>query len=328
MHQPHINTPLSEIGTVLRRSQEVLVITHVSPDGDAIGSLLGLHWLLLSPGRKAARRVTLACADRVPAQFGFLPGADEIVQDPPARPWDVVVALDASDTHRLGSPFQPATYGSAPVVNLDHHITNLYFGQLNYVDPNAAATAQIVVRLAEEMGLKIGKEAALCLLTGLVSDTLGFRTSNVTPEVMATAMRLMKAGANLAEITERILNHMPLSLMRLWGLALAELRVEGQLVWTHITKEMRAQAGAPEESDGGLVSYLIKAPEARVAAVFAEKANGEVEVGLRARPGYDVSDVALSLGGGGHPQAAGCTIPGPLAEAEARVLPLLLSLSG
>ena len=218
--------------------------------------------------------MTLACADPVPAQFQWLPGANEIISAPPAGPWDVVVGLDASDGARLGSPFRPADFGAAPIVVIDHHVTNLRFGTLNYVDPSAVATSQIVVDLADALGAPIGQEAATCLLTGLVMDTLGFRTSNVTPQVMAVAMRLMEAGANLAEITERALNHKPLSSLRLWGQALANVQINGRVVWASITRQMREQVGAPLNGDGGLVNQLINAPEAVIAAVFSETAEG------------------------------------------------------
>jgi len=238
------------------------------------------------------------------------------------------VGLDASDGARLGSPFRPADFGAAPIVIIDHHITNLRFGTLNYVNPAAVATSQIVVDLADALGAPISREAATCLLTGLVTDTLGFRTSNVTPQVMAVAMRLMEAGANLAETTERTLNHKPLNTLRLWGQALANVQINGRVVWATITRQMRDQVDAPLNGDGGLVSQLIKAPEAVIAAVFSETAEGKIEISFRAKSGYDVSQIALSLGGGGHPQASGCTVAGPLTDAEARVLPMLLQAAG
>jgi bifunctional oligoribonuclease and PAP phosphatase NrnA len=300
---------------------------HIAPDGDAIGSLLALSWLLkaLPPGHE--RQVTLACADGVPVQFNFLPGYEEILSDPPSQPWDAIVAVDSSDARRLGACYRPDEYGDAPVLVLDHHATNLNFGTRNYVDPSAAATAQVIVDLADALRAPIGPEAATCLLTGLVTDTLSFRTSNVTPGVLYVAARLMEAGANLYGITERALTQKPLNVMRLWGLALTALRQEKGVVWTLITREMRVQANAPDTGDGGLASFLISAAEAKVAAVLSEKADGEVEIGLRACNGLDISRLALALGGGGHPQAAGCTIPGPLAAAEARLLPLLLDVS-
>ena len=335
--QPPRPTALTQIADVLRPARRVLAFSHVAPDGDAIGSLLGFGWLLHEMWGRSSEvfgdfgtppyQVCLTLADPVPAQFRFLPGVADIVAVPPAGPWDVVVALDASDALRLGAPFRPATYGETPIIVLDHHVTNLQFGALNYVDIAAAATSQILVDLADALGAAINREAAICLLTGLLMDTLSFRTSNVNARVMSTAMRLMEAGANLAEITERAMNHKPLSAMRLWGLALSDLKLSGQVLWTHITPAMRAQVAAPENGDGGLVGHLINAPEAKVSAVFSEKQDGRVEIGLRARPGYDVSGVALSLGGGGHPQAAGCTVAGPLATVEARVLPMLLAAS-
>ncbi|PKO23081.1 MAG: hypothetical protein CVU38_06005 [Chloroflexi bacterium HGW-Chloroflexi-1] len=329
MNATQTSTPLTDIAAILRRAQRVLAICHISPDGDAIGSLLGFGWLMhgrsgtAGAGPTQERGITLACVDNVPTPYRSLPGATEIISDPPDWPWDVVVALDASDPQRLGGLFRPDRYGKTPIINLDHHVTNLRFGDLNYVDTQAAATAQIMVDLADALGVPIGREAATCLLTGLVTDTLSFRTSNVTAQVMATALRLMEAGANLAEITEQAMNYKPLSMMRLWGLALARVRLQGEIIWTDITGEMRAQAGAADDGDGGLTSFLIRAPEAKVSVVFSETPKGQVEIGFRARPGYNVSGVALSLGGGGHPQAAGCTISGSLAAAHTRVLPLL-----
>lgn len=322
---------LTEIARLLLGARRVLALSHIAPDGDAIGSLLGFGWVLAAAWRNAgddAGRVFVpVCADPVPAQFQWLPGSDRIMVAPPPGPWDVVVGLDASDAPRLGAVFRPADYGPAPVVILDHHVTNLQFGAFNYVDTSAVATAQIVVDLADAFPAPIGPEAATCLLTGLVTDTLGFRTANVTPAVLAIAMRLMEAGASLSEVTGRTLNYRPFSLLRLWGLALADVQLERGVAWAVITREMRQKVGAPANGDGGLVSQLINAPEAAIAVVFTETADGQVEIGFRAKAGYDVSQVALSLGGGGHPQAAGCTIAGPLEDAQRRVLPLLFRLT-
>jgi bifunctional oligoribonuclease and PAP phosphatase NrnA len=313
---------LAEIAGILRHAQRVLAMCHIHPDGDAIGSLLALGWLLKQlPGGPA---VTLACADPVPPALAFLPGAGEIVSDPPVAGWDAVVSLDASDPARLGGIFHPASYGGAALIVLDHHVTNLRFGALNLVDVEAAATAQVVVALADALGVPIAPEAALCLQTGLVTDTLAFRTSNVDARMLATAARLASLGAAIAPLVQRTLVDQPLAIMRLWGPALSGLRYADGVLWTEITRAMRAAAGVTDDGDGKLVSHLISASEARVAAVFNELADGTVEVDLRARPGHNVATVALSLGGGGHPAASGCTLPGTLAEVEGRVLPLLV----
>lgn len=310
---------LNEIAAVLTRSRRILAFTHIAPDGDAIGSLLGFGHLLSSLGKE----VSLVDADPIPAELQSLPGAAQILTQRPTGPWDAIVALDASDTPRLGPVFDPTAFADAPIIVIDHHVTNLQFGSHNWVDPNAAATAQIIVHLADAWGVPLSQEAAVCLLTGLVTDTRGFRTSNVTIDVLATAMRLMQSGANLAAIAERTLDYKPLASIRLWGPVLAEVRLDHEVIWTHVTLEMRSQAGAEGERDSGLVSFLLSAPEANISAVFTEKPDGRVEVGLRSRPGFDVAAVALSLGGGGHPQASGCTIAGPLPAAEERVLAAL-----
>lgn len=298
---------------------------HIHPDGDAIGSLLAFGWLLAALPDPPT--VVLACADPVPPALQFLPGADGITAALPAGPWDAIVALDASDPARLGDIYRavldsPAS-GQPDVLVIDHHITNPGFGALNYVDPAAAATAQLVLRLADALAVPIRDEAALCLMTGLVTDTLAFRTSNVDAAVLAAASRLADHGVSIAAIVQRTLSDQPAAILRLWGLALSELRVEDGVVWTVVTRAMRAAAGIAGEEDGKLVSQLINAAEARAAVLFNEQADGTVEVDLRARPGYDIAQVALSLGGGGHPQAAGCTLPGGWAEAAARVLPLV-----
>jgi phosphoesterase RecJ-like protein len=194
---------LAAIAGTLSRATRVLAICHIAPDGDAIGSLLGLGWLLKALPPDVERQITLACADGVPVQYQFLPGSGEIVTDPPSQKWDAVVAVDSSDEQRLGTCYRPEEYGNAPVLVLDHHVTNLNFGRRNYVDVAAAATAQVIVDLADALRVPIGPEAAACLLTGLTTDTLSFRTSNVTPEVLYVAARLMEAGANLYQITER-----------------------------------------------------------------------------------------------------------------------------
>ncbi len=316
---------LAEIAAALRRAGRVLAICHTSPDGDAIGSLLGLAWVLRALSRPP--EVVLACADPVPEQLTFLPGAGEIVSVRPAGPWDAVVALDASDADRLGDLFTPAEYGQAPVIVLDHHVTNLFFGTLNYVDTDAAATAQIVLDLADALPVPVSYRAAVCLLAGLVTDTLSFRTSNVNARVLRDAARLAELGADISDIAQRSLFTRPLALLRLWGAALNRMQFTDGVLWTEISRAMREQAGLRGSNESGLSSQLINAAEARVAAVFSETTDGKVEVSLRARPGYDVASVALRLGGGGHPQAAGCTLKGTLAEAEATVLPLLLAVA-
>jgi phosphoesterase RecJ-like protein len=305
----------AQITDLIARAGRIVVITHISPDGDAIGSLLGLGWALRSLNKQAV----LACADPVPPPFYFLPGRQQITREP-AGEFDLAIGLDASDAQRLGAPWQRVTQSQAPTIVIDHHVTNLRFGTVNWVDTRAAATAEMIFALVNALGAPLDRNVAECLLCGIVTDTLGFRTSNTTPRSLAIATRLMEAGADLTLITEQTLNRRPLAVLRLWGMALARMQTRGPILWSAVTQKMRAETGVNENGDGGLVNALVSANEAAVAALFVEKDDNQIEVGLRAKPGYDVSQVALALGGGGHPQAAGCTLSGPLEIVQERVL--------
>ncbi len=261
----------------------------------------------------------MACSDPVPARFSYIPGAEAVVQDTDAT-FDLGISLDCSDLDRLGRLASLPAFGNVPLLNIDHHLTNLYFGTVNLVDPNASSSAEVVLRLLDHMDFPLDAELATCLLTGIVTDTRGFRTNNVTIPVMEATLRLMKAGASLPRITRSGLDRRPTAAIRLWGAALAGLQVSGGVIWTSITPDMRRAAGYSGNGDAGLVSFLISANDADAAVVFVEREDGRIEIGLRALPGFDVGHVALVLGGGGHALAAGCTLPGPMSKAQAQVL--------
>ena len=323
MNDLHPGSPhpreVEAIAEAIRKAQRILVVTHVSPDGDAIGSLLGLGWALEGLGKE----VILACADPVPRHYRYLPGSGRIVQAPDPTGVDLVISLDGSDRERMGAAYDANRLQGVPLANIDHHVTNVRFGTWNWVDPSKASTAQLVLDLVDHLGIPLDGQVALCLLNGLVTDTLGFRTPNTGPGELAAAMRLMEAGASLRRVMHHAFNRRPFSSIRLWGLALQTVRLDGRVIWAEVTQEMQRLAGGSDVGNGSLVNFLIAAEGADVAVVFTEKEDGRVEVGFRSVAGVDVSGVALSLGGGGHPQAAGCTLSGPLPEARERVLAAL-----
>ena len=307
---------VERIYTLIHHAGRILVVTHVDPDGDAIGSLLGLGWLLSARGTD----VTLACQDPVPELCGWMPGSDKVVRrGTGAERYDLIVSLDCSDSRRMGQRFDQDV-ASLPVINIDHHVTNTQFGLVNWVDPSAVATAQMILTLADALHWPLTQEAAVCLLTGLVTDTQGLRTANVDITAVRAALRLMEVGAPLAWITRRMLDQRPLASVRLWGEALGRLHLEGDILWTEITRAMSRRWSSGEDGTTGLTNFLSGVREAKVTAVFAERENGTVDVGMRAVPGCDVAQVALSLGGGGHPQASGCTLEGSLEQVRERVL--------
>lgn len=314
------------LNSLLADPRRILLLSHVNPDGDAIGSQLGLKWLLEAQGHQ----VIAANQDGVPALLRadqVAPGWRELVRNPmkPQRRgngYELVIALDCSDMARLGQAYDPSL-ADAPLVNIDHHITNLHFGALNIVDPAASSTAELVWRVAEALHWPIGPQAAQCLLTGIVTDTRSFRVGHVTPALLGVAQRLMEAGASLAAVNELVLERRDVDTICLWGQALAELRLEERIIWTAIPLTMRARCNSVEQSDSGLANFMVGAEEADVALILTERADGQVDVGMRAAPGFDVAQVALALGGGGHPRAAGCTLAPPLAQAAEQVLAAL-----
>lgn len=309
---------VQEAAKQISDAERILIVCHVSPDGDAIGSMLGLG-LTLS---EAQKRVILCCADPVPSQYRYLPHWKTIARSCSER-CDLLVTLDCSDLDRLGAVYDPSTLHDVPIVNIDHHTTNVEFGDVNWVEPEAAATAQMLVRLVHGLGISLNADIATCLLTGILTDTLGFRTSATTPEVMETAIQLMKAGASLPELTDRIFGRRPMRTIEMWATTLQNLHLEGHILWTEITQRMRRRIGYQENGDAGLANFLSTANEADIAIIFDEQQDGQVNVSMRCVPGYDVSQVAFDLGGGGHAQAAGCTLSGPLEGARTRVLSML-----
>jgi len=307
-------TVLQQIGRQIAGASRILIITHVAPDGDAIGSLLGLGRLLEAQGKK----VTLACEDAVPEIYAWLPGSQEVVRQGDGA-YDLVISLDCSDRRRMGRVYSDSL-ASQPLINIDHHVTNTNFGTLNWVDPESVAAAQIVLTLAEGLGWEVDKDTAVCLLTGLVTDSRSFRTSNVDAAAVRAALRLMEAGASLSEVTSRTLEQRPLASVRLWGEAIEALHLEDGILWTTVSREMRRRWNLNGDSFSGLANFLSGVREAQVVIVFTERDDGTVDVGMRSVPGCDVSRIALQLGGGGHPQAAGCTLSGDLKEIERSVL--------
>lgn len=308
---------LLAIREILAPARRALVATHIMPDGDAIASALGLAWAL----RRKGLEVRLACEDPVPAELRFLPGSEDFA--PRTRTdEDVIIAVDCGDLGRLGQVYQAEACAGVPLVNIDHHGTNPHFGTVNWVQERSS-TAELVLELVLFLGIPLDTPIATCLLTGILTDTRGFRTASTTAETLRAAMTLVSAGAHLAQIADAVFNRRPLEALRLWGVALALARHEDGILWVPISQEMLRSLGASDAAVSGLANFLSTFDHTLVYVVLHELADGRVDVNLRSRPGVNVAAVAQALGGGGHPQAAGCLLPGPLSRVEALVLDAL-----
>jgi phosphoesterase RecJ-like protein len=309
----------------LHAANHVLCVSHVNADGDAYGSVLGMTHLL----HRLGKRAVAAMPDPVIPDFTFLPGAAAILApDAVADDYDLIVCLDMSSPDRMGTVFDPARHTAIPLVVIDHHITNTRFGAANWVEAGCAATSQMLVYLADALGIALDLPLAQCLLTGVVTDTLCFRTSNTTPDVLEAAMHLQRAGANLAETVGRTLNRLPFSTLPLWSQVLARARLESGVVWVTVSQAQLRAAGHADD-DSRLNSILAAVNEADMSAVFTEKFTAQgaptVECSFRAKPGFTVGDLAFQLGGGGHAPASGCTLEGALEAVVARVVPRMIA---
>jgi bifunctional oligoribonuclease and PAP phosphatase NrnA len=303
----------------IQQAQKILIVTHISPDGDAIGSALGLANALRQMGKK----VTVVDDDGVPDFLKFLPHADKVVERLYQKSWDVMISTDASDEERTGEAGSYGRKHSKVLINLDHHITNTYFGDIHLVVPTAVSATEIVFDWWQYIGIDWNVDIAMPLLTGLVTDTLGFRINTVTSRTLEIAQALMNYGASLKEAMARTLESKSWREVALWARVLPTAVLHGQVVEAIVTPADIEAAGLSEMGDAGLSSFLRSVNEAVISVVFKQHSENEIIISLRSKPGYDVASVAFAFGGGGHAQASGATIHGTLDEVRAKVLPML-----
>jgi phosphoesterase RecJ-like protein len=303
----------AQIKGELETAQNITIVTHERPDGDAVGSLLGLARSL----QLAGKHVQPVLRDGLPGRFAFLPGAAQVTGKLPSAT-DLMILVDCSEANRTG--FSVMDLPRPVDLNIDHHPTNTMFGRFNLVEAQRAATTEILKLRIPSWGLQIDQGVAECLLTGLITDTIGFRTNSVTPEVLYVAADLMQAGANLGNIYDRALNRRDLVSMRYWGRGLSRLQQAGGIVWTDLTLEDRQAVGYPGPDDADLINILTTADDYQIALIFIEQSGGAVKISWRSHPGVNVAEIATSFGGGGHTQAAGAMVRGSLEDVERRVL--------
>lgn len=296
-------------------ARSFLLLAHLYPDGDVLGSQLGLGLAL----RAAGRRAILACRHPVPEPFHFLPGADQVQQ---WKDWsgdhEVAITLDCPDPSRVGGLLDGRPPG-ARVLNIDHHADNRRYGDVNWIQPGASATGEMVYELVEAMGWALGPEVAVNLYTAIVTDTGSFRYSNTTSKTLRIAARLIEAGADPALVAIQLYETRHLPGLRLLGRVLQQIDVspDGAVAWVVLDRSQMESPDLPEAED--FITYPRSLKTAKVAVLFRELP-GEVKVSLRAKGEVNVARIAARFGGGGHPNAAGTVVKGDLAQAKTLVL--------
>ncbi len=302
------------IGQMIQEAQKVLLISHKSPDGDTLGAGLGLHHALSEMGKAP----TLYCLDKPSPAFNFMPNIEAVTQelgDP--KSYDLVFVVDAGATHLTGlHESHPQLFDkSLPVVNIDHHVSNNFYGRHNLVVTHAASTTEVVFAMLDALGLPVSRNTATCLLTGIYTDTGSLMHSNTTPHVLRVASRLLSKGANLRSISKDLFNTTPVSTMHLWGRVLSSIYQTPDGVTMAVVRQKDfEESGAEHSQIEGVVDYVNSVPGAQYSVLLTER--GEVVKGsLRTlKEEVDVAAIAGGYGGGGHTKAAGFSVKGRLEQ--------------
>ncbi len=306
----------------IRLGNSFLLTTHEGPDGDAVGSSLALASLL----RKMDKDVTVHFRDPVPDLYAFLPGAETVVPHIPDRDYDVAVVLDIGELSRAGEEFC-GFRRIGKIINLDHHLSCDTFGTHNLIDTTAAATGVLVHRIASHAGYSVDPETALCIYVSIITDTGSFRYSNANREAFSIAGEMIECGVNAWDVAEQLYENQPRKRLELLARCLPTLEVigGGKAASVTVTLEMYASTGANAELTDGFVNYPRSIRGVEVAIFFRQLDEHKVKVGFRSKGKVNVAQFSAAMGGGGHHNAAGCTVEGSIEEAKARIYDLLES---
>lgn len=302
----------------IRRAESILATCHVGPDGDALGTALGFAVAAREAGKKV--QVSFGEPFVVPDTYRFLP-LDLLVAPGKVDPEpSVAVAFDAGSLDRLGS-LAPVAKKAGDLVVVDHHVSNTRFGTINLIDADAAASAEVALRLIDALGWTVDQVVATCLHTGLVTDTGRFQYSNTTPATLRAAARLVEAGAHPEVIGQHVYEEVPFGYLACAGAVLsrAVLEPDRSLVWSVLRQEDLESSGIQLTDTDPLIDDLRVAQEADVAVLAKVMEDGEVKLSMRSRGRVDVGAIAVELGGGGHHNASGATVKGAVDDAIAAV---------
>ena len=309
----HADESIAAILNVIRKGECFLVCSHARPDGDAVGSVLAMGMLLEQMGKRA----DLVTADRIPVVYRGLPGADRIRTAMRVHgPYDAVILLECDGVERT----RLEGLENFVLLNIDHHASGIEFAHINWIDHEAACVGEMVFRLYQALGAKISPDAANCMYTTLLTDTGGFIYGGTRASTFELARELALAGADPIRIAQQVYFSKPISKLLLLGAALRNLHREGRVAWLWITQEDMMRSCALEEDCEGIANYALSIADVEAAAFLREVPENHIRVSLRTKGKINVAAIAERLGGGGHENAAGCTLPGPLARARDQIL--------
>jgi phosphoesterase RecJ-like protein len=313
------NTSLAEIAQILKSRERFVVMSHARPDADALGCTLAMALCL----QQLSKDVIAWNEDGVLEKFRYLPGA-ELVTTPPAEPqrFEVALVLDNAVRNRAGKAIEAVAHADV-TINIDHHVTNEHYGDLNFIDPAAPATGQILFELIRTQGLPLTYAMADNLFAAISTDTGSFQYPNTTARTYEIAAELIRAGVNVGELSQKMYESYPRRRLELLRALLNVLRFTSRdrVASFALTVETVKSLGVLPEDNEGLIDYIRAIDGVVAAAFFEELGDGRVRISLRSKsPKIDVSKVCALFGGGGHTLAAGARISGSLGEVQEQVL--------
>ncbi|MGA9039032.1 MAG: bifunctional oligoribonuclease/PAP phosphatase NrnA [Terriglobales bacterium] len=304
---------LREVLKQIEQRDRFVLTSHARPDGDAIGSALACCQIL----RLMDKEAEVVLRDGVPRIYQTLPFADKVVQSERVNgKYDAAIILECDSVQRT----RLLGLDDIFLINVDHHVSGRPFANVNWIDPHAVATAEMIFCLAREAGVTISPEIATCLYTAVLTDTGSFMFEGTNERTFTLARELVLAGADPAHCARNVYFAHSTAKLRLLGAALSDMHREGPLAWISVTQEQMERFAAKEEDCEGLVNYVLSIQDVEVAVFFREVPGGNFRVSLRSKGQLNVAEVAVKFGGGGHQCASGCAIDGPLPNAVSRIL--------
>lgn len=306
---------LDNIKDAIENSNNMVIFAHEKPDGDAIGSSLAFYLAMKNLGKDVE-----VIIPHMPETYKFLPGADEARVEPSLKKYDVAVALDCGDIKRLDDPTD--TFEKTETrINIDHHASNGMFADLNYVNPVSPACAQIITTMFKYFKFEITQEIATCLITGIITDTDGFKYDGVTSETFEIASEFLDKGVKISKIYKDALCNVSRGEFEVRKLAANRLEFleDGKITYTYITKEDMAKLNIDQNDLNGIVENGRDVQGVEL-SIFLYETDKGFKASLRSNNYVNVSDLCILFNGGGHIKAAGCTLPYPLEEAKERIL--------
>ncbi|HEX6129822.1 MAG TPA: bifunctional oligoribonuclease/PAP phosphatase NrnA [Candidatus Limnocylindria bacterium] len=310
---------MREVVELLRGAERVTAICHENPDGDTLGAAIAIA----IAAERLGKQSEVVSGDPPPAFLAVLPRVRGVRRAPQLEP-DLAVIVDTGDLKRTGRV--AAEHGDwlsrATIAVIDHHVSNAGFGAANWVDPEAAATCEMVALMLPELGVELDAELATALLTGIVQDTHTFAHPNATPRTLRVAAELVEAGAPLSRLNRAVYADKPFSTLALWGRMLnsIEERCEGRIVHASMTLEMLRETGEQPNASEGFVDLLGSTKAADITVLFKQAEPGSIRVSVRTTERADAVAITSAFGGGGHARAAGCTVEAPIEIARELVL--------